>query len=64
MNQLRHQLGTNQLPTNRVFVHSQFMDLSNPFEVVVHYLLNGGMISLSHWDGFSMMSTPVCTVTS
>ena len=33
-------------------VHSYFMDLGNPFEVVIHYLLIGGMICLSHQHEF------------
>ena len=35
------------------------MDLSNPFEVVLHYILFGGMNGLSHWDGFFMVSALV-----
>ena len=39
------------------------MDLGNPLEVVVHYLLIGGMASLSHLDGFPMVSVLVHMVT-
>ena len=35
------------------------MDLGNPVETIVHYLLIGGMTSLGRWDGFSMVSTLV-----
>ena len=35
------------------------IDLGNPFEIVVHYLLIGGMISLAYWDEVSMVSVPV-----
>ena len=31
------------------------MDLGNPFEVVVHHLLIGGMPSLDHWDQIPMV---------
>ena len=47
---------------NRWFVHSRFMGLGNPLEVLVHHLLIGGMVSLSYWDGFPMVSTLVCMV--
>ena len=36
------------------------MDLSILVEIVVHYLLIGGMTYLSHRDGFSMVSALVC----
>ena len=39
------------------------MDLDNPLDVVVHYLIIGGMIGLSHQDNFPMVSTLVCMVT-
>ena len=45
---------------NGWFVHNQFMGLGNPLEVVVHYLLIGGMIGLGYWDGFLMVSAVVC----
>ena len=34
--------------TSKQCVHSWFMDLNNSFEIVVHYLLIEGIISLSH----------------
>ena len=37
-------------------VYSQFMDLSNPFEVMVDYLLIEGMTCLGHWDDFLIVS--------
>ena len=37
---------------NRYFIHNQFVDLGNPFEVVVHYLIIGGMTGLDHQDRF------------
>ena len=39
------------------------MDLGNPFEVVVHYLLIRGIVSLDYWDRFPMVSVLVCMVT-
>ena len=39
------------------------MDLDNPFEVVVNYLLIGRMTCLSCQNGFPMMSALVCIVT-
>ena len=39
------------------------MELDNPFEVVVHYLLIGRMIGVSHQDEVIMMSVLVCMVT-
>ena len=48
---------------NRWLVHNQFMGLGNPLEVVVHYLLTGGMASLGYQDEFPMVSALVCMVT-
>ena len=39
------------------------MGLGNPLEVVVYYLLIGGMIGLGYRDGFPMVSALVCMVT-
>ena len=39
------------------------MDLGNLFEVIVHYLLIGGMIGLSHRDEVPMVSALACMVT-
>ena len=39
------------------------MDLGNPLEVVVHYLIIEGMIGLGHRDRFPMVSALVCMVT-
>ena len=39
------------------------MDLGNPFEVVVHHLLIGGMTDLGHQDKVIMVSALVCIVT-
>ena len=39
------------------------MDVGNPFEVVVHYLLIGEMTNLDHHDGVPMVSSLVCVVT-
>ena len=44
-------------------VHSPFVDLGNPLEVVVHHLLIEGVASLSYWNGFPMVSALVCMVT-
>ena len=38
------------------------MDLGNLVEIVVHYLLIGGMTCLDHRDGFPMVSALVCTI--
>ena len=39
------------------------MDLGNPIEVVVHYLLIEGMTCLGRWDEFPMASALVCMLT-
>ena len=49
--------------TNRLFVHNQFMGLSNPLKAIMSLPPIGGMVSLSHGDKFPMMSTLVCIVT-
>ena len=49
--------------TNRWLVQNWFVGLGNPLEVVVHYLLIGGMIGLGYRDGFPMVSALVCLVT-
>ena len=36
------------------------MDLGNLFEVIVHYLLIGGMVGLSHRDEVPMVSALAC----
>ena len=51
------------LLANRLFVHNWFIDLNNPFEIVVHHLLIGGMTSFSHLDGVSIISVLICMVT-
>ena len=38
------------------------MNLSNPIESIMHYILIGGMTYLSHRDGFPMVSTVACIV--
>ena len=38
---------------NRWLVHSQFMGIGNPLEVVVHHFLIEGMTSLGYWDVFN-----------
>ena len=39
------------------------MELDNPFEVVVYFLLIGGMIGVSHQYEVIMKSVLVCMVT-
>ena len=41
----------------------RFMNSNNPFEVVVHYFLIGGMFGLDNLNEFLMMSVVVCMVT-
>ena len=41
-------------------VHSWFMGLGNPIEVVAHYLPLGGMLGFDHQDEFLMMSALMC----
>ena len=48
---------------SRWFVHNHSVDLGNPFKVIVHYILIGRMVGLSHQDGFPMMSALMCMVT-
>ena len=48
---------------NRWLVHSRFIGLGNPLEVVMHHLLIGGMTGLGYWDEFPMVSSLVCMVT-
>ena len=38
------------------------MGLGNPLGTVVHHLLIGGMVGLSYWDEFLMVSALVCMV--
>ena len=38
------------------------MDLGNPVETIVHYLLIRGMTYFNHHDKFSMVSTLVCMI--
>ena len=42
--------------TNKWLLHNSLMDLGNPFEIVVHYLLIEGIKSLSHQDKILMVS--------
>ena len=44
------------------FVYSQFMELGNLFETIVHHLLIRVMTILCHWDRVPIMSTLVCMV--
>ena len=39
------------------------MDLGNPVETIVYYILIGGMTCLNHWDRFLMVSALVYMVT-
>ena len=41
---------------SRWFIHNQFMNLDNLFEVVIHYLLIGKMTSLNYCDEIPIMS--------
>ena len=45
------------------FVHSWFMDLNNPFEIIVYYILIEGMIGIDHWNRIPMENTSVCMIT-
>ena len=47
---------------NRWLVHSRFMGLGNPLEVIVHHLLIRGMAGLGYWDEFPMVSALVCMI--
>ena len=49
--------------TNRWPIHSWFIGLGNPLEVVVHHLLIGGMVDLNYQDLFPMVSALECMVT-
>ena len=49
--------------TSRWLVHSQFLNLGNPLEAIVHYLLIGVMASLGDYDKFTMVSVLVYMVT-
>ena len=48
---------------NKWLVRIWFMGLGNPLDVVVHYLLIGGMVSLGHRDKFPIVGALVCMVT-
>ena len=39
------------------------MDLSNPSDTVMHYILIGEMTYFSYQDDFPMMSTLICMIT-
>ena len=43
--------------------HSWFMDLDNPFEAIVNYLLIEGMDGLGHQDEIPMVRALMCMVT-
>ena len=45
------------------FVHGWLMDLDNPFEIIIHYLLIGGMTCLSLWDEIFKVSALVYMIT-
>ena len=45
----------------RWFVHNQFVDLDNPLNVLVHYLLIRMMVGFSHRDRVPMVRTLMCT---
>ena len=42
---------------NRWFVYNRFIDLGNPFETVVYYLLIGRVVGFGHWDRVPMVCT-------
>ena len=42
--------------------HNFFMDLGNPQEIIVHYLLIGGMAGFDHRYEFPMISALMCMV--
>ena len=48
---------------NRWFAHSWYMDLENPFTVVVHHHHIGRMTSFGYRDEVPVASALVCTVT-
>ena len=48
---------------SRWFVHYQFLDLDNLFDIVVHQFLIGGMVDLSHRVKVLMISALVGMVT-
>ena len=48
---------------NRFFVYSWFMDLDNPFKVLVNYFIIGEMTDLGHQDGVPIMSALVYMAT-
>ena len=48
---------------NKWLVRIWFMGLGNPLDIVVHYLLIGGMVSLGHRDKFPVVGALVCMVT-
>ena len=51
------------LIASRWFVHNRFINLGNPFEIVVHHLLIEGMIVVGHWDRILRVSVLVYTIT-
>ena len=53
-----------KVPSHRFLVkwwviHNWFMDLSNPFETIVYFLLIRAMTCVGCWDGFPMVSALV-----
>lgn len=48
---------------NRWFIYLQFINLGNPFKVIVHYLLTGRVTSLGHWDDVPIVSALVYMIT-
>ena len=48
---------------SRWFDCTEFIDLSNSLEVIVHYLLIGRMVGFGHQEEFTMVSVLACVVT-
>ena len=54
---------SNEFLTSKSIVHNWFINLGNPFEIIVYWLLIGMMTNLGHRGGVPMVSALLCMVT-
>ena len=57
-----HRDPSHMFHASKQFIDNRFMDLGNPFEIIVHYLLIGERTCLGHRNGSSMMNALVYMV--
>ena len=57
-----HRDPSHMFHASKQFIDNRFMDLGNPFEIIVHYLLIGERTCLGHRNGSPMMNALVYMV--